>query len=163
MNRSGKRAISRVLFPIQLAIGVGIAAQTPRVYHLQGDYMFTHDPSIAKDGQTYYVFATGKAPGGGQFPRALLCEDLEHWRMCGHVFDTIPQCGFARKESRHDRTVGPGCLPREHGEYRLYYAYSLFPEKTPLASRLATNEDARLQEPELQMGGSRPCVGVESC
>ena len=43
-------------------------AQQPHVYSLQGDYWFTHDPSIAKDGGTYYVFATGKAPGGGQLP-----------------------------------------------------------------------------------------------
>ena len=64
--------------------------QEPHAYSLQGDFWFTHDPSIAKDGSTYYVFATGKAPGGGQLP--LRCsEDLSHWRMCGHVFDAIPQ------------------------------------------------------------------------
>ena len=51
------------------ALGIGkLEAQQPRAYQLQGDYAFTHDPSIAKDGGTYYVFATGKAPEGGQFP-----------------------------------------------------------------------------------------------
>src|SRR5579875_2686906 len=64
-------------------------AQQPEALTLSGDFPFTHDPSIAKDGNTYYVFATGKAPDGGQFP--IRCsQDLHAWKLCGHVFDTIP-------------------------------------------------------------------------
>jgi len=40
-----------------------------------------HDPSIMKEGKTWYVFATGKAPGGGQF--AVRCSrTLEVMRSC---------------------------------------------------------------------------------
>jgi len=80
------KVVSRSLLSALLAACAGAAAQMPYVYHLQGDYAFTHDPSIAQDGATYYVFAIGKVLGGGQF--LVRCsEDLEHWRMCGHVFD----------------------------------------------------------------------------
>ena len=64
-------------------------AQNPHVYNLSGDVAGTHDPSIIKEGNTWYVFATGKAPDGGQF--AVRCsQDLKHWKLCGHVFDAVP-------------------------------------------------------------------------
>ena len=113
MHRSLGKIISRLLPFALLALGAGVTAQAPRVYHLQGDYPFTHDPSIAKDGATYYVFATGNAPGGGQF--AVRCsEDLEHWRMCGHVFDAIPQWIHERSPGTTDLWAPDISL--EHGE-----------------------------------------------
>ena len=65
------------------------AAQNPHIYTLTGDIAGTHDPSIIKEDKIWYVFATGKAPDGGQF--AVRCSpDLEHWKRCGHVFDAVP-------------------------------------------------------------------------
>jgi arabinan endo-1,5-alpha-L-arabinosidase len=65
-------------------------SQSPHVYNLSGDVAWTHDPSIAKDGDTWYVFATGKTREGGPF--AVRCStDLEHWKLCGQVFDAIPE------------------------------------------------------------------------
>src|SRR5258705_5184369 len=64
-------------------------AQKPHVYRLSGDVAGTHDPSMIKEGKNWYVFATGKAPGGGQF--AVRCsDDLERCKLCVHVFDSIP-------------------------------------------------------------------------
>ena len=55
-------------------------AQQPKALHVSGDVAGTHDPSLARDGSTWYVYATGKAPGGGEF--AIRCsEDLTHWRL----------------------------------------------------------------------------------
>ena len=68
MDRWLRKIISYTLFFALLAVAVAVMAQVPHAYQLGGDYAFTHDPSIAQDGATYYVFATGKAPGGGQFP-----------------------------------------------------------------------------------------------
>ena len=94
---------------------------------LSGDVAFVHDPSVAKDGGTYYVFATGKAPDGGQFP--LRCSaDLHTWKLCGHVFDTIPE--WIRQRSPGTKELWAPDISREHGEYRLYYAYSLFGRNT---------------------------------
>ncbi len=47
------------------------------------------DPSIAHEGDTYYVFATTSNEKEGQFP-VRCSHDLHAWRLCGHVFETIP-------------------------------------------------------------------------
>jgi arabinan endo-1,5-alpha-L-arabinosidase len=135
-----ERAFSKMLAHIALAgsliVAMGSEAQTPRAYHLQGDYQFTHDPSIAKEGPTYYVFATGKAVGGWQLP--IRCsEDLEHWRMCGHVFDAIPD--WIKERSPGTKDLWAPDISHSHGVYRLYYAYSLF-GKNSSGIALATNK-----------------------
>jgi len=122
----------------------GAAAQTPRAFHLQGDFPFTHDPSIAKDGATYYVFATGKAFGGGQLP--IRCsEDLERWRYCGHVFDAIPE--WIQKRSPGTKELWAPDISQTHGVYRLYYAYSLFGENRS-GIALATNKTLDPKSPQ---------------
>ena len=119
-------------------------AQEPHAYSLQGDFWFTHDPSIAKDGSTYYVFATGKAPGGGQLP-VRCSEDLVHWRMCGHVFDEIPQ--WIQKRSPGTKELWAPDISHTHGEYRLYYAYSLFGRNLS-GIALATNKTLDSKSPD---------------
>lgn len=110
-------------------------AQQPHVYHLSGDIAGTHDPSIAKEGNTWYVFATGKAPDGGQF--AVRCStDLENWKLCGHVFDAIP--AWIHERSPGTRDLWAPDVSYVNHEYRLYYAYSLFGKNTS-GIALATN------------------------
>ncbi len=54
-------------------------ANAQQALKLAGDFWGTHDPSIMKEGKTWYVFATGKAPQGGQF--AVRCSnDLRNWK-----------------------------------------------------------------------------------
>lgn len=124
-----------------LAFGMSCAppdlpAQQAKALQLSGDVAFTHDPSIAKDGDTYFVFATGKAPDGGQFP--VRCStDLHQWKLCGHVFDTIPQ--WIQQRSPGTKELWAPDISHEHGEYRLYYAYSLFGVNTS-GIGLATNK-----------------------
>jgi arabinan endo-1,5-alpha-L-arabinosidase len=111
---------------------------------LEGYVAFTHDPSIAKDGNTYYVFATGKAPGGGQF--AIRCSsDLAHWKLCGHVFDEIPE--WIQKRSPGTKDLWAPDISFEYGEYRLYYAYSLFGVNTS-GIALATNRTLDRASPD---------------
>ena len=110
--------------------------KTATALSLSGEVQFTHDPSIARDGKTFYVFATGKAPEGGQFP--IRCsEDLTRWRRCGHVFDAIPAWIHARSPGTEDLWAPD--ISHEHGEFRLYYAYSLFGKNTS-GIALATNK-----------------------
>ncbi len=126
-------------------LGMSVAsAQEPHAYQLQGDYPFTHDPSIAKDGPTYYVFATGKAPEGGQFP--IRCsEDLTTWRRCGHVFDSIPQ--WIQERSPGTKELWAPDISVSHGMYRLYYAYSLFGRNTS-GIGLAVNKTLDAKSPD---------------
>lgn len=121
-------------------------AQTPHIYTLSGDVLGTHDPSIIKEGKTWYVFATGKAPGGGQF--AVRCSgDLEHWKLCGHVFDAVPPWIVERSPGTKDLWAPD--ISYVHHEYRLYYAYSLFGKNTS-GIALATNKTLDSSSPNFK-------------
>lgn len=97
--------------------------QQPRALPLSGDYPVAHDPSIAHEGSTYYVFATTSNASEGQLP--IRCShDLHEWKMCGHVFATIP--AWIRKASPATRELWAPDISYFHGEYHLYYAYSAF-------------------------------------
>jgi arabinan endo-1,5-alpha-L-arabinosidase len=111
-------------------------AQEPKALELTGDYAGTHDPSIGREGDKYYVFATGLAPGGGQF--AIRCSDnLTDWKLCGHVFDDIP--GWIHETSPGTKELWAPDISYFNGKYHLYYAYSLFGVNTS-GIALATNE-----------------------
>jgi len=121
-------------------------AQKPHVYTLSGDVAGTHDPSIMKEGKTWYVFATGKAPGGGQF--AVRCsDDLQQWKLCGHVFDTVPSWVLERSPGTKDLWAPD--ISYVHNEYRLYYAYSLFGKNTS-GIALATNRTLDPSSPDFK-------------
>jgi arabinan endo-1,5-alpha-L-arabinosidase len=112
------------------------AAQQPQALTLSGDYWGTHDPSIMKEGNTWYVFATGKAAGGGQFQ--IRCStDLHQWKLCGQVFDKIPD--WIHKDSPGTEELWAPDISFHKGVYQLYYAYSLFGKNTS-GIALATNK-----------------------
>lgn len=126
------------------ATAPGVSAQQPEALTLTGAVAFAHDPSIAKDRKTYFVFATGKAPDGGQIP--IRCsDDLHQWTMCGHVFDAIPQ--WIQERSPGTKELWAPDISFEHGEYRLYYAYSLFGKNTS-GIALATNKTLDRSSPD---------------
>lgn len=109
--------------------------QEPKALALTGDYAFTHDPSIAMENGTYYVFATGKAPNGGQF--AVRCSrNLTDWKLCGHVFAEVPS--WIHESSPRTRDLWAPDISYFHGTYHLYYAYSVFGANTS-GIALATN------------------------
>ncbi len=111
-------------------------AQQPKALNLSGEYWGTHDPSIIKEGDTWYVFATGKATDGGQF-QVRCSRNLTDWKLCGHVFDGIP--AWIQKDSPGTKELWAPDISYVNGEYRLYYAYSLFGKNTS-GIALATNK-----------------------
>jgi arabinan endo-1,5-alpha-L-arabinosidase len=126
------------LIPLMMALLFvsAASAQTPEALTLSGDFGGTHDPSIIKAGDTWYVFATGKTPDGGQFQ--IRCStDLHAWKLCGHVFDAIPD--WIQKDSPGTRDLWAPDISYVKGEFRLYYAYSLFGKNTS-GIALATNK-----------------------
>jgi arabinan endo-1,5-alpha-L-arabinosidase len=119
-----------------LALAIPAQPQQPKAYKLEGDLTGSHDPSIAREGRTYYVFTTGKSSDGGQL--GIRCsEDLTHWRHCGHVFDVVPQ--WIKDRSPGTRDLWAPDISYSNGRYRLYYAYSLFGKNTS-GIALATNK-----------------------
>lgn len=117
-----------------------------RALPLSGDVWGTHDPSIARQNGTWYVFATGKAPGGGQL--AIRCSnDLQRWRLCGRVFSAIPE--WIHQDSPGTVDLWAPDISRYHNKYRLYYAYSRFGKNTS-GIALATNVTLDSKDPDYQ-------------
>lgn len=135
-----RRALCLDLIFVLIAFGTGPSirpalSQDPQALQLTGEFGGTHDPSIGREGNSYYVFATGFAPGGGQL--AIRCSNnLLDWKLCGHVFDQIP--GWIHETSPDTKELWAPDISFFNGKYRLYYAYSLFGVNTS-GIALATN------------------------
>lgn len=118
--------------------------QAPKALALAGDFRGTHDPSMIHAGNTWYVFATGKASDGGQFQ--IRCSpDLREWKLCGHVFDAIPD--WIRQASPGTEELWAPDISYANGEFQLYYAYSLFGKNTS-GIALAVNKTLDASSPE---------------
>lgn len=128
---------------VVLASVLPICAQQPRAFDLEGDVAGAHDPAMAHEGKTYYVFTTGKAADGGQL--GIRCsEDLVHWRHCGHVFDSVP--AWITERSPTTKDLWAPDISFVDGRYRLYYTYSVFGRNTS-GIALATNETLDANSP----------------
>jgi arabinan endo-1,5-alpha-L-arabinosidase len=127
-----------------LALLPALLCQEPKALVLSGDYAITHDPSIAREGNTYYVFATTSNAHEGQFP--IRCSnDLLAWKLCGFVFDKIP--AWIHEVSPTTRDLWAPDISFFQGRYHLYYAYSTFGSNTS-GIALATNETLDPNSPE---------------
>jgi arabinan endo-1,5-alpha-L-arabinosidase len=121
-----------------------IDGQPPQALTLSGDYPITHDPSIAREGDTYYVFATTSNAKEGQFP-VRCSHDLLAWKLCGFVFPEIP--AWIHQVSPTTRDLWAPDISYFAGKYHLYYAYSTFGSNNS-GIALATNETLDQQSPK---------------
>jgi arabinan endo-1,5-alpha-L-arabinosidase len=128
--RPGTRAPARVAALLtcaatSLAGGVrpAQAQQVPRVLPLEGDVSPVHDPTIIKEGSTYYVFATGGRPGQGVIP-IRTSANLRRWQAAGHVFAALPE--WATREIPQARNAWAPDIAYFNGKYHLYYSVSSF-------------------------------------
>jgi arabinan endo-1,5-alpha-L-arabinosidase len=129
---------------LMMALAGEAAGQTPQALNLSGDYARTHDPAIGREGNNYYVFATGAAPGGGQL--AIRCSNnLTDWKLCGHVFDALP--AWIHEASPKTRDLWAPDISFFNGKFHLYYAYSVFGKNTS-GIALATNETLDTASPK---------------
>jgi arabinan endo-1,5-alpha-L-arabinosidase len=98
------------------------------VIEVGGDTEYVHDPSIIKDGNTWYLFGTANGPTrDGELP--IRCsKDLREWKKCGSVFATIPE--WIKKESPQTKELWAPDISYFNGEYHLYYAFSVFGKNT---------------------------------
>ena len=106
--------------------------------HVEGEVEGTHDPSIAKEGDTWYVFGTRTNPKieTGQLP--IRCSnDLHQWKRCGFVFQSIPE--WIHKQSPETVDLWAPDVSFFNGRYHIYYAFSAFGKNTS-GIALATNK-----------------------
>jgi arabinan endo-1,5-alpha-L-arabinosidase len=100
----------------------------PEIVKVSADVEFVHDPSIAKDGDTWYLFGTANGPvRDGELP--IRCsQDLHIWKRCGSVFDKVPD--WIKKESPNTKELWAPDISYFGGEFHLYYAFSVFGKNT---------------------------------
>jgi arabinan endo-1,5-alpha-L-arabinosidase len=84
----------------------------------EGDIRNVHDPSIIKEGNTYYLFSTRAGI-------SVRCsEDLIRWRLCGDVFAHLPQ--WAVQDVQGLRGLWAPDVSYFANTYHLYYSVSTF-------------------------------------
>jgi len=138
------RSLSLPLAALALLLAPPLLSQEPHALPLSGDYPATHDPSIGREGNNYYVFATTMNPNDGQFP--IRCsQDLLAWKLCGQVFDRIP--AWIREASPTTKVLWAPDISFFQGKYHLYYAYSAFGVNTS-GIALATNDTLDPKSPK---------------
>jgi len=136
--------ISFCLLATTFTNGKNKQENVPQVVKVEGDLEYTHDPSIAKDGDTWYLFGTANGPvRDGELP--IRCsQDLHFWKRCGNVFDKIPD--WIGKESPATKELWAPDISFFNGEYHLYYAFSVFGKNTS-GIALLTNKTLNPRSP----------------
>ena len=130
-----------------LWLAAALSCPAQQVISAHGDSEFVHDPSLIKEGETWYLFSTTTGrKADGEIP-VRCSQDLHEWKRCGNVFDHIPN--WIEQESPGTKNLWAPDISFFAGEYHLYYAYSLFGKNTS-GIALATNKtldphDAKFQ------------------
>lgn len=125
----------------------GAKQAEPHAYNLTGDFGGTHDPSIIKEGDTWYVFATGRAPNNGGHIPIRCSKDLIAWKQCGSVFDQLPDWITNDPGVPRARGIWAPDISYFDGKFHLYYAYSAFGKNTS-GIGLATNVTLDASRPD---------------
>src|ERR1019366_7162415 len=132
---------------VLLALGWAAARTAePELLALAGD-LGTHDPAIIRAGNTYYVFCTGRVPGGGGIIPIRFSKDLRNWKLSGAVFDKLPE--WVAKEVPKARDAWAPDISFFNGKFRLYYSLSSFGVNES-AIGLATNLTLDPKSPKYQ-------------
>jgi arabinan endo-1,5-alpha-L-arabinosidase len=123
----------------------GQESANPHVIKVEGDVEYVHDPSIIKDGDTWYLFSTANGPNRkGELP--IRCsKDLDHWMLCGSVFDKVPD--WIQKESPATKELWAPDISYFDGKFHLYYAFSVFGKNTS-GIALMTNKTLDPKSPD---------------
>lgn len=94
----------------------------PAVLELSGAYTHVHDPDIVRDGDTYYLFATGEGI------EVRSSKDLLAWKKAGSVFASKPSW-ITTTDPGSPNTLWAPEVRFFGGKFHLYYAASKFGSK----------------------------------
>lgn len=106
------------------------AAIEPAAIEPQGQINNIHDPVMAKDGDSYYVFSTG--------PRLIvICsQDMVNWEWCYRIFEQTP--GWVQEAVPGVGALWAPDISFHDGKWQLYYSGSTFGSRDSVIG-LATN------------------------
>lgn len=105
--------------------GFAQALQTP-------ENMRVHDPVMIKQGETYYLFHTGKGIS------MWSSKDMKHWNEEAPVFSTAPAWAVKAVPGFKNNHIWAPDISFHNGKYYLYYSISAFGKNTSCIG-LATN------------------------
>jgi arabinan endo-1,5-alpha-L-arabinosidase len=130
--------------------GSGTGGSGPSVfssYKLAGNTTPVRDPSMFRQGNTYYVFSTDPGAVGIGSITIRCSSDRIHWSACGYVFGRIPAWVVAKVPG----VVGLWApdISYFNGLYHVYYAGSTFGSNTSVIG-LATNTTLDPADPAYQ-------------
>jgi arabinan endo-1,5-alpha-L-arabinosidase len=106
----------------------------------QAKQVSIHDPVMAKEGETYYLFSTG--PGITFYSS----QDLKHWKLAGRIFPGEPTWAKSVAKSFNGHLWAPD-ISLHNGKYYLYYSVSAFGVNTS-AIGVTTNKTLNPESPE---------------
>lgn len=125
MNPKSKtRSRTLIICFLMLSLWTGVNAQSPDIR--------VHDPVMIKQGDTYYLFSTGRGIS------VFSSSDMKHWQQEKPVFDTPPQWAVATIPTFKGHIWAPD-ISFHNSQYYLYYSVSAFGKNTS-AIGLATNK-----------------------
>lgn len=149
----------RIIRLLLLLLGMGLAACQPptgntsapqpvsamppaaesRMIEPEGFTQRIHDPVLAKEGDTYYVFSTGSR-------LIVICsKDLTVWEWCGRVFEDTPR--WVKEAVPGVGDLWAPDIAFFNGKWHLYYAGSTFGENGSVIG-LATNRTLDRESPD---------------
>jgi arabinan endo-1,5-alpha-L-arabinosidase len=93
------------------------ATTATNVFTVHSTQLSIHDPAMAKEGDTYYLFSSGP---GIMF---YTSRDMVQWRMGGRIFSNEPSWAKSVTRDFDGREWAPD-ISYHNGKYYLYYAVS---------------------------------------
>lgn len=106
-----------------LAMALGFALSGFAQQAKTTDSPFAHDPVMAKQGDTYYLFATGQGVS------VMSSKDLKTWKFEKPVFSEPPQWAVETVKGYKGHTWAPDII-YHNGQYHLFYSCSAFGKNT---------------------------------
>lgn len=135
---------SRALIIVSSLWLSGAFAAEPELLQLSGD-LRVHDPVMIKEGDTYYLFATGGGREGQGVIPIRTSKDMRNWTPAGYVLEKLPE--WATQEIPKARGAWAPDISLYNGKYHLYYSLSSFGVNTS-AIGLATTTTLNPASPE---------------
>lgn len=100
------------------------SAQTSPGARVVGDVAPLHDPSIIRQGDSFYLFTTSQQRAGKGLIHIRTSKDLANWTRAPSVFAEMP--GWVKDAVPDARGIWAPDVSFSHGEYRIYYSVSTF-------------------------------------
>jgi arabinan endo-1,5-alpha-L-arabinosidase len=110
-------AVGPITNIVTLSVPMDDSIAATNVFTVRSTQLSIHDPAMAKEDDTYYLFSSGP---GIMF---YTSPDMVHWRMGGQIFASEPSWAKSVATKFDGREWAPD-ISYHNGEYYLYYAVS---------------------------------------